>query len=99
MKVFVCENCSHIEFTNKSCANCENKTLLEKKFTGLPKLISFTEVRLGFGKFLNSNPYILAIIELETGFKILTKLENKNYEIGSILEFIGLNNEKEPIFN
>ena len=99
MLCFICENCNHIQFTNKSCLNCENKILIEKKFTEEPKLISYTKVQVGFGKFLNSNPYTLVILELETGFKILTKLDNTiELDFSSKLNFSGLNSDSEPIF-
>ncbi len=98
MKIFVCENCSKIEFTNKICSNCESLSLTEKNISDKVKLISFTEVKVGFGKFLNSPPYSLAILQLEQGNKILTKLENQNYKIDDELNFKGLDADSSPIF-
>ncbi len=69
----VCENCKHEFFPQRLiCPNCRRKGhLVEKKMPDEGKIFSFTEVHSGAKGFENETPYVLAIIELANGVKVL----------------------------
>ncbi|MEM4255632.1 MAG: Zn-ribbon domain-containing OB-fold protein [Candidatus Norongarragalinales archaeon] len=70
----VCENCKHEFFPQRLiCPNCRRKgNLAAKKMPEEGKIYSFTEVHAGAKGFENETPYVLAVIELSNGVKLLS---------------------------
>ncbi|HIH19935.1 TPA: Zn-ribbon domain-containing OB-fold protein [Candidatus Micrarchaeota archaeon] len=72
----ICENCKKEFFPQRViCPNCRRKGhLVPKKMPDEGKIYSFTEVHAAAKGFENETPYMLAIIELTNGVRILSHI-------------------------
>lgn len=77
-----CENCKHEFFPQRLiCPNCRRRgQLAEKKMPTEGEIFSFTEVHSGAKGFENETPYVLAIIELANGVKVLGHIADSPLE-------------------
>ncbi len=82
LKGTVCENCGTAYFPPRNiCAKCRRRgKLVDKKFEGKGKVIGFTEITAPPEGFELAAPYVLALIELEEGPKLLAQLVNTKYQ-------------------
>ena len=84
-----------------SCPNCGSSNLEQFTFSGKGKIYTFTLVMVGFGHLASRAPYILAIVELEEGLKILTIVEDLDKDkvfIGNSVQFKRSEEGTGPIF-
>lgn len=98
-----CNSCGfHMLDPSFSCPNCGGSSLEEFSFSGKGKIYTFTVVMVGFGHLASRAPYVLAIVELEEGLKILTIVEDVEKEkvmIGDFVEFKRKEEGTGPIFS
>ncbi len=83
------------------CPNCGSESLSEYTFQGLGSVYTFTVVHVGFGHLANRTPYILAIVELKEGLKIITIIEDleiTKVQIGLPVKFKRYEEGTGPIF-
>jgi len=71
-----CANCNKSYFPPRAiCPICRRKGILKPKtFSGKGKVYSFTEIHVPPEGFENQVPYVLAIVELEEGPRILGQI-------------------------
>lgn len=71
-----CESCKQAYFPKRLiCPNCRRKgKLVERAMPYRGKVVSYTEVFVGPEGFESATPYMLALIELENGVRILSQL-------------------------
>lgn len=84
-----------------SCPSCGSESLTDTEFTGEGSIYTYTVVNVGFGHLAAKAPYVLAIVELNEGLKVLTIVEDTNLEtvsIGDKVKFKHMDERKEPIF-
>jgi uncharacterized protein len=97
-----CNSCSfQMLDPSFSCPNCGSSLLEAFSFSGKGKVYTFTIVMVGFGHLASRAPYVLAIVELEEGLKILTIVEDvdkENVSIGDSVEFKRNEMGTGPIF-
>ena len=84
-----------------SCPNCGSEELAETSFSGNGTIYTFTVVNVGFGHLATKTPYVLAIVDLQEGLKVLTIVEDANKDtvsIGDSVKFLKWDEREEPIF-
>ena len=71
-----CENCgSYFYPSSVICPNCRRKgKVKEHIFTGKGKVYSFTTVRVAPEEFEHYAPYVVAIVELEEGARVVSQI-------------------------
>ena len=77
IKALRCKKCGKIYLPPVDiCSNCEeiSSDFVEEKIDGKGKIYSFTVVRIPSKKFKGSAPYILAIIKLDCGIKLISRV-------------------------
>jgi hypothetical protein len=85
-----------------SCPSCGSSDLVEYSFGGKGQIYTYTVVMVGFGHLASRAPYVLAIVELEEGLKILTIIEDIDKDkvsIGNIVTFKKMEEGTGPIFS
>lgn len=84
-----------------SCPNCGADDIVPITLSGKGTIYTFTVVNVGFGHLATKTPYILAIVDLEEGLKVLTIIEDGNKDtvtIGDPVKFLKWDEREEPIF-
>jgi len=72
-----CGECNALYSIPKSfCLKCGSKKLFWTPLKGIGKLISYTIVHVPHPRFQNEVPYILGVIKLEEGVKLLARIKN-----------------------
>jgi uncharacterized OB-fold protein len=85
-----------------SCPSCGSSDLIESSFGGRGHIYTYTVVMVGFGHLASRAPYVLAIVELDEGLKILTIIEDVDKDkvsIGNIVRFKKMEEGTGPIFS
>ncbi len=83
------------------CPSCGSGDLKNHSFEGEGVIYTFTVVMVGFGHLANRAPYVLAIVELKEGLKILTIVEGADKDsvkIGDRVKFKHIEEGTGPIF-
>ncbi|MCB1142160.1 MAG: OB-fold domain-containing protein [Leptospiraceae bacterium] len=83
------------------CPNCGSDHLENYKFDGNGKIHTYTVVMVGFGHLANRVPYVLSIVELKEGLKILTIIEDIDIEkvkIDQSVKYKRYEEQTGPIF-
>jgi len=88
-----CENCRKFYFPpRKVCSNCRRKgKIVPYTFPGNGKVYSYSTVFAGPIGFETSTPYIIAIIKLDEGAKVLGQIvdiDEKDIKIGDKVEMV-----------
>ena len=77
-----CSVCSRVQFYPRpACRYCGSRSLHWEDLSGRATLYSYTVVyRAPFEAFADDVPYVLAVVELEEGPRLLTTLEDVSEE-------------------
>ncbi len=76
-----CEGCNALYAIPKPlCIKCGSKKLSWIPLKGVGKLASYTVVHVPHPRFQNEAPYILGVVELEEGVKLLARIKNVKLE-------------------
>ena len=71
----VCENCGSVLFPRKNiCIRCGSRELGEMNLSEKGRVVSYTVVRNPPKEYEKYAPYIVALIELEDGVRILSQV-------------------------
>ena len=73
-----CSACDSIQtFPRALCAACGDQALAWKESAGIGTVLSYTEVHRGPSPaFKPDQPYMLAIIDMDEGFRLMTNVRN-----------------------
>ena len=100
-----CDACnSMIYFPRRACPNCGASSLRWTQASGRGRVFSFSEVHVSFyGPEWNSElPYTLALVDLEEGPRMLSRLigDTAGIQIADPVEvtFVDVENQKMPFF-
>lgn len=75
LKGVKCDSCGYITATIREiCPKCGNKELKEIELKNKGKIVSYTVVRYPPLEFKGQEPYIMAMVELEDGCKVICPL-------------------------
>lgn len=93
MEGTMCTNCKNYYFPpRKVCPHCRRKgKIVPYTFSGKGKVYSFSTVTSGPVGFETATPYIIAIIELEEGARVLGQIvdiKEESLKIGDKVEMV-----------
>lgn len=75
LRIQRCDSCSRAVFYPRSlCPHCHTNKLSWITASGKGTIYSYTVAHQAFGAFATDAPYIVAIIELEEGVRMLTRI-------------------------
>jgi uncharacterized protein len=83
------------------CPSCGSEKLVEMTFNGKGSIYTYTVVHVAAGHLVKRVPYILAVVELQEGLKVLTIVDNLPIDqvaIGKPVVFQGMEEGTGPIF-
>ena len=87
-----CKQCGHISFPPRLvCPKCKSKTFETVKLSREGKILTFTIIRVGPDKFSKETPYVVAIIELNDGVRLIAQIADcdvDKVEIGNKVKLI-----------
>jgi len=99
-----CGTCGHAQFYPRSlCIQCKSQDLSWQKSSGRATVYSFTEMhRAAIPSYQANVPYLVALLEMEEGFRLITNVEGPTNQIqigtkGSIV-FEDRGEQKVPKF-
>jgi uncharacterized OB-fold protein len=70
-----CEECGeHFWYPRRFCPFCASTSIAWPEVSGRATLYSFTVIRKGQGPYRDVGPYVLAIVELEEGPRLMTNV-------------------------
>ena len=102
LKGKVCSSCGfHMLDPSFACMKCGSDALGEYTFNGSGKIYTFTVVMVGFGKLAERAPYVLAVVELNEGLKVITIVEDidtNDVKIDQPVKFKHMEENTGPIF-
>ncbi|MBP6739434.1 MAG: OB-fold domain-containing protein [Leptospiraceae bacterium] len=97
-----CNSCNFLMLEPSfACPSCGSDSLTEIEFKGEGTIYTYTVVNVGFGHLAAKAPYVLAIVDLSEGLKVLTIVEDANLQsvaIGDKVKFKHMDERHEPIF-
>jgi uncharacterized OB-fold protein len=71
-----CRSCGHLTFPPKVlCPGCWGQDLEWVELAGRGRLASFTEVCVAPSYFAGEAPYVLGLVDLEEGVRVLTRIQ------------------------
>ncbi len=75
LKIQQCEDCrKHIFYPRFICPHCFSENVTWKKASGKGEIYSYTVVHRAFGPYADQTPYVVAIVELEEGVRMMTRI-------------------------
>lgn len=83
-KLFIqyCGGCHQSIFYPRSiCPHCFSEEISWQESSGTGKIYSFTIVHQAFGPFKGDTPFVIGIIELEEGVRMMTRIIGDKEEI------------------
>jgi uncharacterized OB-fold protein len=92
---FACPKCKWSGvFKPGPCPNCHNPTVQEATFSSNGKVATFTVIRYPPADFEGEAPYVVALIDIEEGPRVMGRIVAKaeEVEIGKSVTFIGNSN-------
>jgi uncharacterized OB-fold protein len=77
-----CENChQHIFYPRLLCPHCFSDQVAWKEASGRGQIYSYTVVHRAFGPFADQVPFIVGIVELEEGVRMMTRITGRREEV------------------
>ncbi|MFC7392891.1 Zn-ribbon domain-containing OB-fold protein [Scopulibacillus cellulosilyticus] len=71
----LCESCGkHIFYPRAICPHCFSESIKWVQSKGIGKIYSYTVVHRAFGSFHNQTPFVIAIVELDEGVRMMTRI-------------------------
>jgi len=83
------------------CSSCGSSELVETTTDAKGEIHTYTIVQMTFGAWGEKTPYILGIVELDSGMKVTTVIEDgdvENVKIGDQVQFSRYQENGAPIF-
>ncbi len=75
LRIQHCTACSHYVFYPRSiCPHCFASEITWVKAAGRGKIYSYTVVWQAFGRFAEDVPYVVAIVELDEGVRMMSRI-------------------------
>ncbi|MCM3740037.1 Zn-ribbon domain-containing OB-fold protein [Oceanobacillus luteolus] len=77
-----CRSChKNIFYPRSFCPNCFSEEIQWKKASGKGKIYSYTVVHHAFGPFKEETPFIVGIVELDEGVRMLTRIIGERNQV------------------
>ncbi len=91
LKGYLCPKCKWSDFHEiKTCPRC-NTAISEVALSGRGKIVTFTVIRYPPEGFENEAPYIVALIDLEEGTRVIGRVtaNPEELEIAQVVRYAG----------
>jgi hypothetical protein len=87
---YVCRNCGWTDFRPVNCCPRCNGDITQSAIAGEGKVVTYTAIRYPPKGFENQAPYVVAIIDIDKGPRIIGRISNSADEvkIGSTVSLI-----------
>lgn len=70
-----CDDCNKYIFYPRSiCPHCFSNNISWRNAKGTGKIYSFTIVHQAFGPFKNETPFVVGVVELDEGVRMMTRI-------------------------
>lgn len=77
LRIQRCNDCArHVFYPRAICPHCFAHTLSWVTATGRGTIYSYTVVHQAYGTFADAVPFVVAIVELEEGIRMMTQIVN-----------------------
>lgn len=73
--------CTSIFYPRSICPECFSEKISWKESSGIGKIYSFTVVHQAFGPFKNETPFVVGIIELTEGVRMMSRILEEREKI------------------
>jgi uncharacterized OB-fold protein len=78
-----CSIChQHIFYPRSICPHCFSEDLVWKQSSGCGTIYSYTVVHTGFGPFADEAPYVVALVTLDEGVRMMTRIVGSSGDLG-----------------
>jgi uncharacterized OB-fold protein len=79
----ICSQCNHVQiFPRSLCSSCQNRSLQWKSSGKRGRVMSYTKVhRAPTPAFRNEVPYLIALVEMDEGFRLMVNVRDSASEI------------------
>ncbi len=85
LRIQRCDDCAHAVFYPRSlCPHCASERLSWERASGRGAIYSYTVVHQAHGPFADQAPYVVALVQLDEGVRMLTRIraEPQSVRIG-----------------
>ncbi|GGN52054.1 Zn-ribbon domain-containing OB-fold protein [Oceanobacillus indicireducens] len=77
-----CKSCNkHIFYPRSLCPFCFSEEIQWKKASGKAKIYSYTVIHQAFGPFKEETPFIVGIVELDEGVRMMTRIIGEREQV------------------
>jgi uncharacterized OB-fold protein len=77
-----CNDCNqHIFYPRSICPHCFSEEINWVKSVGMGKIYSYTVVHRAIGPFKEQVPFVVAIVELDEGVRMMTRIKEDSQQI------------------
>jgi len=81
LRIQRCDACSrHVFYPRAICPHCYSDRLSWITATGKGTIYSYTVVHQAFGPYADEAPFVIAIVELEEGVRMMTRIVDTPHE-------------------
>jgi len=78
---YVCQKCGWADFYSvKNCPRCSGE-IKQKPCSGIGRVVTFTEIRYPPKGFEDQAPYVVAIIDIEKGPRVIGRVSNPGDQV------------------
>jgi len=78
---YVCQKCGWADFYHaETCPRCNSNTK-QTALSGVGRVVTFTAIRYPPKGFENQAPYVVAIVDIERGPRVIGRLSNPSDEV------------------
>lgn len=82
LRIQACRSCGHRQlYGRRTCGACRSRDLTWRASRGLARVYSLTRVH-GYGREPSAPPYVVALVDLDEGPRLMTRLVNGECAIG-----------------
>jgi uncharacterized protein len=77
-----CQECDqHIFYPRSICPHCFSEQINWVKSIGAGKIYSYTVVHRAFGPFKDQTPFVVAIVELDEGIRMMSRIKTDSRQM------------------
>jgi hypothetical protein len=87
---YVCGKCGMPSFRGTTCPFCGSRDLRGGKAPNEGEIVTYTRIFVAPAGLADDAPYIVALIELSDGLRVMGRMKADNAEIGEKVRFCGV---------
>jgi len=87
---YKCEKCGMPSFRGITCPFCGSRDLRAGKAPNEGEIVTYTRIFVAPAGLADDAPYIVALIELSDGLRVMGRIKEENAEMGEKVKFCGV---------